>query len=115
MNLNLVPRHAPSATRRRSAGGLALVAALTVAIALPTSVFAWEANGFSAADEALLVTLTNQARAAAGLPALKVDAELTAMARWRSKDMIVRDYFSHSIPPDGKKVFAYLHADGYCY
>jgi hypothetical protein len=25
------------------------------------------------------------------------------------------NYFSHAIPPDGKKVFAYLQADGYCF
>ena len=36
------------------------------------------------------------------------------VARWRSKDMIERDYFSHSIPGYGK-VWDKLHAIGYCY
>ena len=42
-------------------------------------------------------------RAAAGLRALRVDSTLTSIARSRSKDMIVRNYFSHSIPPSGKQ------------
>jgi uncharacterized protein YkwD len=100
---------------RRSLAGLAIVAALALTIATPGAVFAWDANSFSSADEQLLVTLTNQARASAGLPALTVDGALTDMARWRSKDMIDRDYFSHSIPPDGKKVFDYLSSSGYCF
>ncbi len=39
--------------------------------------------------------MTNRARASAGLKALKVDSTLHSVARWRSKDMIDRDYFSH--------------------
>jgi uncharacterized protein YkwD len=115
MNLNLVPRHASAARPRRSLAGMATIAALVFTIATPAAVFAWDANSFSASDEQLLVTLTNQARANAGLPALQVDGALTDMARWRSKDMIDRNYFSHSIPPDGKKVFDYLTASGYCF
>ena len=95
--------------------GLAAVIALAASIALPATVFAWDPNSFSPADEQLLVTLTNQARAAAGLPALTVDPVLTDMARWRARDMIDKNYFSHSIPPDGRQVFDYLTAAGYCY
>ena len=115
MNVNPVPRQAPTPQRRRTLAGLAVAVALVLTMASPGAVFAWGANSYSAEDEQLLVTLTNQSRAAAGLPALAVDAALVSMARWRSKDMIDRDYFSHSIPPDGKKVFDYLSAAGYCY
>ncbi|HSO30222.1 MAG TPA: CAP domain-containing protein [Candidatus Sulfomarinibacteraceae bacterium] len=115
MNVHPVPRSAPAARHRRSLAGLALAAALALTVALPGAVFAWDAGSFSAADEQLLVTLTNQARAAAGLASLKVDPKLVDMARWRSKDMIDRNYFSHSIPPDGKKVFDYLTSSGYCF
>ena len=66
-----------------------------------TPTLAWDADTFSSASEAKLVSLTNQSRAAAGLRALKVDSTLTSIARWRSKDMIVRDYFSHTIPATG--------------
>jgi uncharacterized protein YkwD len=92
-----------------------MVAALALTIVTPAAVFAWDANSYSSADEQLLATLTNQARANAGLPALQMDAALNDMARWRSKDMIDRGYFAHEIPPDGKQVFAYLSASGYCF
>ncbi len=32
-----------------------------------------------------------------GLTPLDFDAELAAVARWRSEDMVARDYFSHDI------------------
>lgn len=114
MNVNPVPRLS-AARPRPTFASLAVAAALALTMATPGAVFAWDANGYSPADEQLLVTLTNQARAAAGLPALTVDPALVEMARWRSKDMIERNYFSHSIPPDGKKVFDYLTASGYCF
>ena len=95
--------------------GLAALIALVFTLATPGLVFAWSDNSFSSADETLLIQLTNQARASAGLPALKVDSTLTSVARWRSQDMIERDYFSHSIPPNGTKVFDELKRIGYCY
>lgn len=51
--------------------------------------------------EASLVEQTNAARINAALPALQVDATLTALARQRSQDMIDRDYFSHKDPDTG--------------
>ena len=89
--------------------------ATTVGVfALPASVAAWDASSFSAVAEAELLQLTNQARASAGLPALKLDSALTSIARWRSKDMIDRDYFSHAIPGAGS-VFDVLQDKGYCF
>ncbi len=101
---------------RRLAVAVALLFGLTsvVAYANPTHTFAWDAESFSSASEADLVTLTNRSRANAGLSALKVDSVLTSVARWRSKDMIERDYFSHTIPGYGK-VWDKLKAVGYCY
>ena len=102
---------------RRIALGLALAFGITgvglLASAGPT--YAWDANSFNSTSERQLVSLTNQARAAAGLRALKIDSTLTSIARWRSKDMIVRNYFSHNIPPSGKMVFSVLDSKGYCY
>ena len=102
---------------RRITVGLAVAFAVTaiglLAVAGPT--YAWDPNSFNSSSERELVTLTNQARAAAGLRALKVDATLVSIARWRSKDMIVRNYFSHNIPPSGKMVFSVLDSKGYCY
>jgi uncharacterized protein YkwD len=113
---------------RRPTERLARRVALVVAVALvlttaglgasPARALDWAENSFSAESESQLIALTNQARAAAGLPALKKDSVLTDVARWRSKDMIVRDYFSHTIPPTGDgvdSVFDELSRRGYCF
>jgi uncharacterized protein YkwD len=110
----------PSATgqtRRRVASIVALAFGITTLglLAAPKPTFAWDASSYSSSSEKQLVSLTNQSRASAGLKALKVDSTLTAIARGRSKDMIVRGYFSHSIPPSGRNVFSILDSKGYCY
>ncbi|GAA0413334.1 MAG: CAP domain-containing protein [Bacillota bacterium] len=48
-----------------------------------------------------VVDLTNQERAKQGLPALKVDTELSKVAREKSKDMATNGYFSHNSPNYG--------------
>jgi uncharacterized protein YkwD len=103
-------------SQRRLPLAIALLFAATsvIALAAPAATLAWDANTFSSTSESQLVTLTNRARASAGLKALKVDSTLRSVARWRSKDMIVRNYFSHDIPGYGK-VWDKLNAIGYCY
>jgi uncharacterized protein YkwD len=93
---------------------LAFVATSAFSLATPAATLAWSAGSANSASEKQLVALTNQSRAAAGLKALRVDSTLTSVARWRSKDMINRDYFSHDIPGYGK-VYRKLDAVGYCY
>jgi len=112
-----VGTHSTARLRRWSMlTSVALVLTAAGLLAHPAPVLAWDGNSFSAADEQELVTLTNQARASAGLRALRVDSTLTSIARWRSKDMIVRDYFSHSIPnPPGGTVFGEMDRRAYCY
>jgi uncharacterized protein YkwD len=109
-------RPIPHLDPRRLAVLVALVFATTSAATLmaPSPTYAWGANTFSSASEKQLVALHNQARAAAGLKALRIDAALTSIARGRSKDMIVNDYFSHSIPGGGN-VFGIMKAKGYCF
>jgi uncharacterized protein YkwD len=101
---------------RRTALAIGLLLGLTsvFTLAAPAGTLAWDSGTFSSASEADLVTLTNRSRANAGLKALKVDSTLRSVARWRSKDMIVRDYFSHTIPGYGK-VWDKLQEVGYCY
>ncbi|HEX7473554.1 MAG TPA: CAP domain-containing protein [Candidatus Limnocylindrales bacterium] len=110
--------HAP----RRAAARWSLLVAAAFAfsavglLVAPAPAFAWSSNAYSSADESKLVALTNQARASAGLSALKVDGALTSIARWRSKDMSVRNYFDHKIPsPPGGNVFGEMDRRGYCY
>jgi uncharacterized protein YkwD len=105
-----------AASPRRTALAIALLFGISsvFAFAAPSATFAWDTNSFSSSSAADLVALTNRSRASAGLRALRVDSSLSSVARWRSKDMIERDYFSHSIPGYGK-VWDKLHAIGYCY
>jgi uncharacterized YkwD family protein len=51
--------------------------------------------------EQQVVDLTNQERAKNGLPALKVDQELSKVAREKSSDMQRNNYFSHTSPTYG--------------
>ncbi|MGP1675271.1 MAG: CAP domain-containing protein, partial [Candidatus Limnocylindrales bacterium] len=105
-----------AAPTRRIAGLVALVFALTSVVGLshPSPAAAWSDGSYNSASEKQLIALTNRSRASAGLKALKVDSTLTSVARWRSKDMIARDYFSHDIPGYGS-VFKKLDSKGYCY
>jgi uncharacterized protein YkwD len=94
---------------------LALAAAslLTAVGAAPT--LAWDGGSFSTASEQELLGLTNGARSAVGLPALRWDGALASIARWRSEDMIDRDFFSHNIPPTGEMAWDVMDQRGYCY
>ena len=109
-------------TLYRSPRRLALATALLFGItsvavlAVPARSFAWDGNSFDSSAESELLALTNRARSNAGLRALKLDSTLASVARWRSKDMIDNDYFSHDIPGWGQNgVFAKLSSIGYCY
>ena len=50
-----------------------------------------------AAAEQLFLDLLNADRTAAGLPALTLDPRLSDVARWRSEDMVARNYIGHDI------------------
>ncbi|MFC7440447.1 CAP domain-containing protein [Laceyella putida] len=51
--------------------------------------------------EQQVVDLTNKERAKYGLPALKIDAKLSEMARAKSQDMHDQGYFDHNSPTYG--------------
>jgi uncharacterized protein YkwD len=109
----IAPRH-PS----RTILAIALLFGLTsvITLAVPARSLAWDSGSYDSTAESQLIALTNRARASAGLRALKVDSTLTSVARWRSKDMIDNDYFSHDIPGWGHNgVFAKLSSIGFCY
>jgi uncharacterized protein YkwD len=109
---------APLVDPRRFAAGLALVFGLTAAglLATPPRALAWDAGTFGSSSESMLISLQNQARASAGLKSLKLDTALRKIARWRSKDMVERDYFSHTIKGTDHKVFWYMQTKyDYCF
>ena len=108
----------------RSSRRFALVLALAVTLSSSAGLFlapvvrAWDVDSFSSGSESQLITLQNQARASGGLKALKLDTALRTIARWRSKDMAQRDYFSHTIPSSGTdhNVFWYMQNEyNYCF
>ena len=109
---------APIADPRRLTAMLALAFATTSVglLAAPRPALAWGADEYSGSSESMLISLQNQARASAGKKSLKLDADLRTIARWRSKDMIDRDYFSHTIKGTDRNVFWYMqHEYGYCF
>jgi len=61
--------------------------------------------------EAELIRLLHAERAAAGLPALAIDASVVLLARTRSNDTAARGYFSHT-SPDGETAFTLLDQAG---
>jgi uncharacterized protein YkwD len=62
-----------------------------------------------------LIVLTNVDRTSNGVSALVPDETLKGVARFRSEDMVARNYFSHLIPPDGHQVFDILKQRGISY
>jgi uncharacterized protein YkwD len=104
----------PSRTPVALAIAFAFAVSSVATLATPRLVDAWSGGSFSSSSERALVSMTNRSRAAAGLRSLRIDSTLTSVARWRSKDMIERDYFSHRIPGYGS-VFKKLDSKGYCY
>jgi len=111
----LLPTHAPASLGKKRIAGLSFMVAVLAILATATPVLGWANGSFSSDDESLLFTLTNQDRASAGLNALTNDSYLHKKAEWRAQDMGDRNYFSHEIPPDNKRVFDYMQSDGYCF
>jgi uncharacterized protein YkwD len=121
IRLTAQPRR-PSLHRppRRAAVALALAVALSssAGLSLAPVVRGWDENTISSESESQLIALQNQARASGGLRTLKLDTALRTIARWRTKDMVERDYFSHTIPSSGTdhNVFWYMqHEYNYCF
>ena len=118
-NANLAGRSLSRVTGLRRLTVLVALAFSVTAVgllAIPTAAVAWNAGAYDSSSESQLITLQNQARASAGLSSLKLDTALRTIARWRSKDMVDRNYFSHTILGTTRNVFWYMtNTYGYCY
>jgi hypothetical protein len=95
---------------------IALLATLALAIVVAgpwaTVASAADATGLTIeAAEAELVRLMNESRTGSGLAAVSVSGALSAVARARSTDMAVNDYFSHT-QADGRSAFDLISAAG---
>ena len=91
--------------------GISILLLLALAAVGITSVLAIDTQQ----AEQELIILTNVDRTSNGVPALVPDEALKDVARFRSEDMVTRDYFSHLIPPDGHQVFDILKQRGISY
>lgn len=69
---------------------------------------------FSTTQEQIMLDLLNRDRAANGLSALPLDAELSRIARIKSQDMRDNRYFAHESPTYGNAA-SMLKAFGYAY
>ncbi len=61
-----------------------------------------------------IVSLTNEARVAAGLTVLKIDPKLEFAAQQKAEDMLKNQYFSHA-SPFGKVAWDFIEDTGYNY
>jgi uncharacterized protein YkwD len=101
--------------RRVVARTLGLAASTLLAAAMiawsPQVVSGWNQG----AGEATLWQLLNGARVNNGMAPLQQHATLVSLARWRSKDMIQRDYFAHEILGTSCQVYCWYDSNGLSY
>jgi hypothetical protein len=90
--------------------GTALLAAALLAWA-PQPATGWNQG----AAEGTLWQLMNGARVNNGLRAVQQHGTLVSLARWRSKDMLDRNYFDHVIAGTGYQVYHWYDTNGLRY
>ena len=106
-----------------SAGRPRRVVARTLGLGISTLVAAgmltWTpaaTTGWSqGAAESTLWQLMNGARANNGVAPVQQHGTLVGLARWRSSDMLAKDYFSHTIAGCGCLVYVYYDSNGLSY
>jgi hypothetical protein len=98
--------------------GLALTAAIIIAIQVGFNVL--RAPGVQVLAYATditpvaLLNLTNQERAAAGQPPLKLDSQLNTAAAYKSQNMFQENYWAH-VSPSGIQPWYWFQQAGYVY
>jgi hypothetical protein len=111
--------HFVASERRQPRGVIARALALSGAALLGATLLVWappSATGFDApAAEATLWQLLNGARINNGVSPLIQHSTLVSLARWRSKDMIDRDYFNHTILGTNYQVYHWYDTNGLSY
>ncbi len=105
--------------RRRHPRVIARALVLSGTALLAAAMLAWSpqaATGFaSSTAEATLWQLLNGARVNNGVQPLQQHPTLVSLARWRSKDMVDRDYFGHTILGTNYQVYHWYDTNGLRY
>lgn len=109
-----------SARRRRPprhtiARALAMAATALLAAALLAANVAPATGWNQGSAEATLFRLMNGARVNNGLRAVQQNGTLVSLARWRSKDQVERDYFSHTIKGTSYLIYHWYDLNGLQY
>jgi hypothetical protein len=105
-------RHGPRGIVARTLGlaGISLIAAALLAWT-PSVATGWNQG----TAEAKLWQLMNGARVNNGLRPVQQNSTLVSLARWRSKDQVQRDYFSHTVLGTSYQVFHWYDLNGLNY
>ena len=105
--------------RRRHPRVIARALVLSGTVLLAAALLAWSpqaATGFSSSTaEATLWQLLNGARVNNGVQPLQQHPTLVSLARWRSQDMVDRDYFGHTILGTNYQVYHWYDTNGLSY
>jgi len=111
MSLPITPRRPRRIIARTLVFGASALLAAGLLSWSPTSTTGW--NQGSA--EATLWQLMNGARTNNGIAPVQQHGTLVSLARWRSSDMLAKDYFSHTIAGCGCLVYTYYDQNGLQY
>jgi uncharacterized protein YkwD len=107
-----IPRIRPSRVVARSVG-------LTATALMAAALLAWTpqpATGWNQSSaEGTLWQLMNGARVNNGLRAVQQHGTLVSLARWRSQDMLDRNYFDHTVLGTGYQVYHWYDSNGLQY
>ncbi len=106
-------------TRRRPRRIIARTLAFGTGALVAAALVTWSpsvATGWNQGSaEATLWQLLNGARTNNGMAPLQQHGTLVSLARWRSSDMLNKNYFSHTVAGCGCLVYAYYDSNGLRY
>lgn len=108
-------KHHPYVLRHHVIFGYALIAVLIKAVIITGSIAYPETNlEATSINPTSILELTNQARASANLPILKMNTLLNSAAQAKARDMLENQYFAHTSPA-GLTPWYWIKRSGYQY
>ncbi|MDQ7814674.1 MAG: CAP domain-containing protein [Patescibacteria group bacterium] len=107
--------HVPHVLKHRVLLGYSIALVLLKAVVISTSLILPAASVYSGAiTKPNIIELTNQARQAQGLLALKTNTRLASAAQAKAEDMLEKQYFAHT-SPEGTTPWYWIKKAGYSY
>jgi uncharacterized protein YkwD len=109
--MHVAPRRPRRIVARTLGLGLSALIAAGALAWTPEATSGWNRG----AAESTLWQLLNGARVNNGMGPLQSHGTLVSLARWRSSDMLAKNYFSHTIAGCGCLVYTYYDSNGLAY